>query len=43
MQEVVLGIYILEAVFSVYFVCLFLNIIKDLRGNQNEIYSRKIN
>lgn len=30
MQEVVLGIYILGAVFSVYFVCLFLNIIKDL-------------
>lgn len=33
MQEVVLGIYILGAEFSVYFVCLFLNIIKDLREN----------
>lgn len=31
MDGVILGIYILGAVFSVYFVCLFLDIIKDLR------------
>ena len=31
MDGIVLGIFILGVMFSVYFICLFLNIIKELR------------